>query len=413
MSMTENRPQVIVLGSGFAAFSFLKKIDIRRYDVTVVSPRNYFLFTPLLPSTTVGTIEFRSIIEPVRTARERIQYFQASCKSINTEHNKVECERALDGKSFRLEYDYLVIAVGAISNTFGIPGVKEHTHFLRELSEARAIRQGIIDCFERAGAPGLPDEERQRLLHFVVVGGGPTGVEFAAELHDFVTEDLRKWFPSLMEDVRITLIEAASGILTTFDKKLSEYAIKIFQRQRIEVRTQAMVKEVRETEMLLSDGSSIPFGFAVWSTGNGPVPFVQALPFEKDRRSRLVTDEYLRVIGTEDIYALGDCATIKDHDLPATAQVAQQMGKYLAESFNRKAREKAVRPFSFRNMGMLAYIGSRRALADLPNIKGRGVSTWLFWRSAYLTKLVSFKNKILVVFDWVKTSIFGRDISRF
>jgi len=151
----------------------------------------------------------------------------------------------------------------------------------------------------------------------------------------------------------------------------------------------------------------------VWSTGNGPTSFVQSLPFEKERRSRLVTDEYLRLTGTENIYSLGDCATIRERDLPATAQVAQQMGKYLAESFNRNARGEVVRPFSFRNMGMLAYIGSRRALADLPNIKGRGISTWLFWRSAYLTKLVSFKNKILVVFDWVKTSIFGRDISRF
>lgn len=411
--MAEKRPHVIVLGSGFGAFSFLKKIDTERYDVTVVSPRNYFLFTPLLPSTTVGTIEFRSIIEPVRTAREQVQYFQASCQSIDAGHNAVECERALDGKSFRLEYDYLVIAVGAISNTFGIPGVKEHTHFLRELSEARTIRQGIIDCFERAGAPGLPDDERRRLLHFVVVGGGPTGVEFAAELHDFVTEDLRKWFPRLMEDVRITLVEAAPGILTTFDKKLSEYALRIFQRQRIEVRTQAMVREVRAAELVLSDGSSIPFGFAVWSTGNGPTPFVQGLPFEKDRRSRLVTDEYLHVMGTDNIYALGDCATIRDRELPATAQVAQQMGRYLSETLNRKAKGKPVGPFSFHNMGMLAYIGSRRALADLPNIKGRGFSTWLFWRSAYLTKLVSFKNKILVVFDWVKTSIFGRDISRF
>ncbi len=226
MNYVKDRPKLIILGTGFAALSLIKKVDTDFYELIIISPRNYFLFTPLLPSTTVGTIEFRSIIEPIRTAKEHIQYYQATCMWIDPEQNVISCEGGIDNKSFELKYDFLVVAVGTISNTFGISGVFEYTHFLRELSEARAIRQGIIDCFERASTPALADEERQRLLHFVAVGGGPTGVEVAAELHDFLTEDLRKWYPVLTNEVHITLVEAANAILNTFDKKLSRYAMK-------------------------------------------------------------------------------------------------------------------------------------------------------------------------------------------
>jgi NADH:ubiquinone reductase (non-electrogenic) len=281
------------------------------------------------------------------------------------------------------------------------------------LSEARQIRQGIIDCFELAITPGLSAADRERLLHFVVVGGGPTGVEFAAELHDFLTEDLRKWYPNLIDDVQITLVEAGKGLLSTFHERLGDYAAKTFQRARIEVLTNSPVREVREREIVLQDETHIPFGLAVWSTGNGPTTLVSSSGFERNKRQRILVDDHLHVLGQTNIFALGDCAASGLQELPATAQVAQQMGKYLAKAFNDRARGKPARPFVFKNMGMLAYIGSRKALADLPNLQGSGFGTWLFWRSAYLTKLVSTKNKCLVIFDWFKTMIFGRDISRF
>lgn len=411
--MSTQKPRVVILGSGFAAFSLLKDIDVDAYEVLVVSPRNHFLFTPLLPSTTVGTIEFRSIIEPVRTAREKIQYYQATCTGVDTERHIIACENALDGNQFQLWYDILVVAVGAASNTFGVPGVREHALFLKELSDARLIRQRIIENFERASTPNISHEERKRLLHFVVVGGGPTGVEFAAELYDFVDEDVRKWFPNVVGDVQITLLEALNELLSTFDAVLREYTKKLFQRQRIEVRTNAVVKRVEESEVILEGGSSVLYGLLVWSTGIGPRPLVQSLSVPKTKNERILVDEFLRVRGFPNIYALGDCATWEHINLPATSQVAQQEGRYLARMLNRLARGKSETPFRYRHFGMLAYVGSNRALADLAAVKGRGFSTWLFWRSTYLTKLVGWKNKILVVFDWLKTFVFGRDISRF
>jgi len=381
--------------------------------VTVVSPRNHFLFTPLLPSTTVGTIEFRSIIEPIRTAKKGIQFFQGLCTNIKFQERIIECEYVLDKTQFTLPYDILVVAVGSTNNTYGIPGVVEHALFLKELADARAIRQKIIECFERASIPGLPEEKRKRLLHFLVVGGGPTGVEFAAEMHDFLVEDLHKTFPQLIEHVRIIILEAAEHILNTFDAVLSAYTIKHFERQKIEVRTKSGVVKVDGERVLLQDGSAIPYGLLIWSTGVGPTPLIQSLAVPKDTHARILVDHYLRVQGFSNLYALGDCATFTDKMLPATAQVAQQEGRYVACALNRLAKGKGVKPFQYKDWGMLAYIGSHRALADLAAVKGRGFTTWLFWRSAYLTRLVSLKNKILVVFDWMKTLIFGRDISRF
>ncbi len=411
--MKSLKQKLIILGSGFASFSSLKTINTNLFDVIVVSPRNHFIFTPLLPSTTVGTIEFRSIIEPIRSAKDNITYYHAYCILVNTNNNSIQCKNALDGNEFSLSFDKLIIGVGAISNTFGISGVEQYGLFLKELTDARAIRQRIIENLERASTPNLQFEERKRLLHFVVVGGGPTGVEFAAELHDFLTEDLIHSYPNILSDVDITLFEAGNALLSTFDAALSEYTIKIFQRQKISVRLQSQVAKVEEKEIILTDGSHVPYGMMVWSTGNTQTQLVKSLPFEKDRESRLITDEFFHVKGFTDIYSLGDCATIEGKVLPATSQVAQQEGQYLAKSLNAMAKEKLVKPFIYHHRGMLAYIGSNRALADLPQVKGRGFSTWIFWRSAYLTKLVSWKNKILVVFDWIKTFIFGRDSSRF
>lgn len=412
-SNPSGKPKLIVLGTGFAGFSLLKGIDKREYEVTVISPRNHFLFTPLLTSTTVGTIEFRSIIEPVRTIHEHIHYHQAFCTKIDPERRTIECKNALDGETFQLVFDSLVITVGAETATYGIPGVWEHALFLRDLSDARAIRQRINENFERAETPGISEESRRRLLHFVVVGGGPTGVEFAAELHDFFEKDLRKWFPQLVDKVSITLLEATPQLLSKFDATLREYALKVFQRQRIDVRLSTTVARVDQASVELGDGSTLLCGLVVWTAGVAPSEFIRSLPFEKTERHRIVVDNHLRVKGWTNIYAAGDCATLEAIDLPMTSQVAQQEGKYLARLLNNSTRGKQYKPFHYRHFGMLAYIGSNRALADLPTIKGKGFSTWLFWRSTYLTKLVSWKNKILVVFDWWKTLIFGRDISLF
>jgi len=404
--------RLVVLGTGFAAFNLVKHLR-HDHDIAVISPRNHFLFTPLLPSTTVGTLEFRSIIEPIRVARNDVTFYHASATSVDVRQRVVHCDGQDNGPPFTAPFDILVIAVGSVSNTFGIPGVAEHALFLKELNDARRIRQRIVTNFEKANLPGTSDGERQRLLQFVICGGGPTGVEFAAELHDFLKEDLARSYPRLVAEANIIVVEAGKEILNTFDKKLRDYASAAFRRSGITVLTESPVIRVDDRSVRLEDGSELPHGLLVWSTGIGPTPFVQRLDLPKDRKSRILIDSYFHVKGEESIYALGDCSVLESEELPATAQVAQQQGKYLADALTRRTSGRRVTQFRYRNLGMLAYVGGNKALADLKNFKGRGWSTWLFWRSAYLTRIVSVKNKVLVLFDWIKTLVFGRDISQF
>lgn len=241
-----------------------------------------------------------------------------------------------------LPYDYLIIGVGAMSATFGIKGVEKYGCFLKEVWDAQKIRTKLMDCIETAAFPNQTPEEIDRLLHMVVVGGGPTGIEYAAELHDFLVDDLTAWYPELAGKVKITLVEALPNVLPAFSKQLIDYTESTFKEQNITIHTKTMVKEVREKEIEVKrpDGSidAIPYGLLVWATGNTARPLIrdlmQKFPKTQQVRRGLAVDDWLRLDGSEDIYALGDATATR---YAPTAQVAAQQGKYLARLFKQLA----------------------------------------------------------------------------
>lgn len=522
------KKRVLVLGTGWGGIGFLKDLDISSYDVQVVSPRNYFAFTPLLPSVTCGTVEARSIVEPVRNLVRKkngeVKFWEAECLKVDAVNKKVKCRSSVNenlpgNNYFDLEYDYLVVAVGAQVNTFNTPGVAENCYFLKEVEDAQRIRRAVIDCFEKAVLPELTEEERKTSLHFVIVGGGPTGVEFAAELHDFIHEDLVNIYSSVKDLVTISLIQSGDHILNTYDERISSFAEQKFQRDGIEVLTGHRVLSVSDRMIDVKAKStgtniSIPHGMVVWSTGVGTRPIVKDFMEQigQGKRKVLATDEWLRVKGCDDVYGLGDCITVdqkkivedisaifkaadidnsgtltieefkdvieditirypqvelylqnehlsnitdllKDADgnereevdiegfklalshvdkqmksLPATAQVAAQQGAYLAKCFN--TREKCqvepegprkfrsggrheFRPFTYRHLGQFAPLGGEQAAAELPgDWVSVGHSTQWLWYSIYASKQVSWRTRYLVVGDWTRRFIFGRDSSR-
>ncbi|KAJ6379183.1 hypothetical protein OIU76_015905 [Salix suchowensis] len=522
------KKRVVVLGTGWAGTSFLKDLDVSSYDVQLVSPRNYFAFTPLLPSVTCGTVEARSISEPVRNIIKKrngeIQFYEAECVKIDAANNKVFCKthfenNMIGSEDFSLEYDYLVVALGAQVNTFNTPGVMENCHFLKELEDAQKLRRSVIDCFEKASIPGLTEEERRTNLHFVVVGGGPTGVEFAAELHDFIREDLVNIYPMVKDLVKITLIQSGDHILNMFDERISTFAEQKFQRDCIDVQTGCRVVCVSDKEITMKvkskgEVTSIPHGLVVWSTGISTRPVVKDFMEQIGQANRrvLATNEWLRVKGCENVYALGDCATIdqrkimddiasifkaadKDNSgtltvqefqdvvddilvrypqleiylknkhlrdvkdllkdpegkdikevdiegfklalsqvdsqaksLPATAQVAAQQGAYLSRCFNRREHCKdnpegpqrfvgggrhSFAPFRYKHLGQFAPLGGEQAAAELPgDWVSIGRSTQWLWYSVYASKQVSWRTRVLLVSDWTRRFIFGRDSSR-
>lgn len=245
----EKKKRLVVLGSGWGALSVLNHLTPGQFDVTVVSPRNYFLFTPLLPSVTVGTVESRSIVEPLRKLiwkRHKaapVTFLEAECVGIDHARKHIQCEdrSAIVGEvsKWDVPYDMLVIAVGAMSNTFGTPGVEKYCHFLKEIPDAQAIRNDIIDLVETASIPGQSQAEQERLLHFVVVGGGPTGVEFAAEVQDFLREDVSRIYPGIHDKVKVSLVQSRDHILNTYDQTISEYTEKEFSSDKINLITNA------------------------------------------------------------------------------------------------------------------------------------------------------------------------------
>jgi len=406
------KKRVVVLGSGFAGYTAAKKLDKKLFEVSVVSPRNYFLFTPLLTSTCVGTIEFRSIIEPVRSIRNLKNFYLARCKGIDFEKQVVKAITVKDSNPVEIPYDHLIIAVGARNNTFGIPGVAENSYPIREVSDASGVRNHLVELLETASNPEINPNEISKLLKIIVVGGGPTGVEYAAELYDFVVKDLKRWFPKVADELRISIIETRSQILGTFHKKLGEFTTKKLIRRGIEIESGVAVKKLEPNKAHLSDGREIDFGLAIWSAGNTQGEFIKSLELKKDDVGRLLTTSYMSLHDHRNVYALGDCANPDNVRLPATAQVAEQQGRHVAKLLKRESSGKKVGPFKFFNMGSLAYIGGGEALADLPVATWSGFSTYLFWRSVYFTKVVSLRNRVLVAIDWMKAFIFGRDISK-
>ncbi|KAF2028847.1 FAD/NAD(P)-binding domain-containing protein [Setomelanomma holmii] len=459
-----SKKTLVVLGTGWGAVSLLKKLDTENYNVIVVSPRNYFLFTPLLPSCTVGTIEHRSIMEPIRNflrhKKAAVKYYEAEATKIDYAKRVVYIndDSEIKGESSQTEVPFDMLVVG-------IPGVRENGLFLKEVGDAQRIRARIMDCCETATFKDQSDEEKKRLLHMVVVGGGPTGVEFAGELQDFFHSDLKKWLPEIKDNFKVTLVEALPNVLPMFSKQLIDYTEKTFKEETITIRTKTMVKNVTdkyiEAESNGPDGKKvlekIPYGLLVWATGNALRPLVKDLinqiPAQKDSRRGLAVNEYLVVKGTENVWAVGDCAVA---NYAPTAQVAAQEGAFLARMFNNMAktqeidaelaelsiaqekapgkeardkifseikelqkrlrRVKQIGPFEYSHQGSLAYIGSEKAVADISwfsgNIASGGTVTYIFWRSAYLSMCFSTRNRVLVIMDWVKAKVFGRDVSR-
>ncbi|XP_039020120.1 internal alternative NAD(P)H-ubiquinone oxidoreductase A1, mitochondrial-like [Hibiscus syriacus] len=437
------KPRVVVLGTGWAACRFLKGLDTRIYDVVCISPRNHMVFTPLLASTCVGTLEFRSVSEPVSRIQSALAtspnsyFYLASCISLDTTNHEVYCEAMSNGGlpqepyQFKVAYDKLVIAAGAEPLTFGIKGVKENAYFLREVNHAQEIRKKLLLNLMHSENPGLPEEEKKRLLHFVIIGGGPTGVEFSGELSDFIGRDVHERYSHVKDYIKVTLIEA-NEILSSFDVRLRQYATNHLKKSGVHL-MRGVVKEVHPKKIILSDGTDVPYGLLVWSTGVGPSEFIKALNLPKSPGGRIGVDQWLRVPSVEDVFALGDCAGFLEQTgkpvLPALAQVAERQGKYLVDVFNRIGNQDGGRafsaedmslvdPFVYKHLGSMASVGRYKALVDLRQSKdAQGISlagfvSWFVWRSAYLTRVICWRNRFYVAVNWATTLVFGRDDSR-
>jgi NADH dehydrogenase FAD-containing subunit len=477
-----------------------RRLDARKYCAIVVSPRTYFVFTPLLNDTATGTLEFRNTLEPVRNKKFKGEYLQGWADDVSFARKTVTVEpsvldpdvgHALTGErhgnrtlasstgaqkvpTFEISYDKLVICVGCYSQTFGTKGVRENALFLKDIGDARKIRRRVLEIFDLAILPTTTEKVKKNLLHFAVVGGGPTGMEFAANLSDLIRQDLSKLYPSLMEYVQISLYDVAPKVLPMFDAALADYAVRTYKREGIKIKTSHHVEELRKgfpndaetaqnQDKQLKGGcytlrtreeGDVGIGMCVWSTGLMMNPFIQKalnsvhiypsasarvikgesqdaekskwIIHRNPKPGAMIVDDHLRVTLKDgekeaimtDVFALGDNATLASGPLPATAQTANQQAHWLAKRLNKGDIEKET--FGFKNLGMMTYLGGSKAMLQggSKDRKGKshGLKGWLaylLWRGAYATMTLSWRNRMLVPTQWMVVKIFGRDVSRF
>ncbi|CAE8689825.1 unnamed protein product [Polarella glacialis] len=356
-----SKPKVVVIGSGWGASTFMTSLseeEAQMYDITLVSLRNHFLYTPLLPSACMGTVEYRSISTDIRRLiAGKGQFLEARADTIDTKNKIVRCSRAgnahnklgssnrfpegeVEGKiKFDVEYDILVYAVGAQTNDFGCPGVQEHAYFFKEVSDAMRTRTRITDAFEIAALPCTTPEQRDALLSFVIVGGGPTGVEVAADLADFVQGDAADLYPELVPYVNIRLVNVGNYLLATYNRDISEASLKVFEKKGVQVLNGYRVIEITEDRVKLkcaADGEleEYPYGCVVWAAGikeNALTSRLKESLVDKNtgvsslnvsslqaKDNGIITDEWLQVRGSSgSIFAVGDAATVRnDRTLP-------------------------------------------------------------------------------------------------
>lgn len=397
------RPHVVVVGAGFGGLSAVKALKNADVDITLVDRRNHHLFIPLLYQVATAQLTPEHIAQPIR----RILKHQKNVKVLLEDASGIDIEnQTLQFSSGRSQkYDYLVIAVGSKDSYFGNDQWASRAWGLKTLEHAERIRQRILVNFEKAERETDP-RRRKRMLTYVLVGGGPTGVEMAgsiAELANFtVSQEFHNFDP---RETRIVLLEGMDRIFPMFDEKLAKAATEDLKSLGVEVRTGAMVTAVDDDGVVIGGEERIEADTIIWAAGVQAASLTPALAevAELDRAKRVPVTPELTVPGHPEIFVIGDAALIKGPEgkpLPAVAPVAIQSGEHVAKSIQHAVRGEAYKRFRYTDKGSMATIGRNRAIADIRGMKFTGFIAWWLWAVVHILQLISFRNRLFVFFQW-------------
>jgi NADH:ubiquinone reductase (H+-translocating) len=397
--------RVIIVGGGFAGVTLAEHLNrtvARDVEVVVISSENHMVFTPMLAEVASRSLSGLDVVIPGRQIAPRATWLTATVTSVDLKKNEVEYTRP-DGRTATLSYAHLVLACGSDVNLDVIPGMGAYAYTLRTVADGMTLGNEVITRFEQAVAE--PDDaERERLLTFVVVGGGFTGVEAAGHLFDLM-RNIMPFYPQLSRTrPRMVLLQRGARIVPEFQHdSLSEFSLRKLRQNGLDVRLNTDVKEVTARYVSLATGERIDTGLTVCAVGTASVALIKkiGLPLE---RSRLKTDSDMRVTGSANVWAFGDCAAVPNawnaQLSPPTAQFALRQAKQLAANLVRVQRGQATRPFHFRPQGLLATIGHHNGVAEIYGLKFSGLVAWFLWRSVYLMKIPTLRRKLNVAVDW-------------
>ena len=420
-TIVERTADVLVLGGGFAGVRCAQRLERllpKDRKITLVASENYFVFQPLLPEVVGASLAPSHVISPLRHLLRRTHVVRGDIGRIELAAAGTAMAGSAtvtaDGidEAVRFTAQYIVLALGSIVDVSRIPGMAEHALMMKNVADALLLRHTILTRLERAMLE--PDAaDRAALLTFVVVGGGFSGVETAAEINDLVRGAVR-FFPALAkEPMRVVCVHARDRILPELDAKLGVHALKVLQRRGIEFRLETKTKAASPQGVYLGNGELIPARTIVCTVGNAPHPLLKDLA-TADATGRLPTDATLRLHGRERVWAIGDCAANPDGHggmSPPTAQFAGRQGDVAAINVAAAMRGKPLQPFKHKSQGQLATLGHMKAVAAIGPFQITGVLAWWLWRTIYLAKLPRFERKLRVVIDWTLNLFFPRDLN--
>jgi NADH dehydrogenase len=394
------RPHVIVIGAGFGGLAVARALSRAPVRVTIVDRHNYHAFLPLLYQVATAGLEPQDIAFPVRGILRRFPNAVYRMGEIVRADLSAHALETATGERF--VYDILVVAAGSRTETFGIPGVERSAYFLHTVDEARAFRNHVLRVLERADWTREP-QERQRLLTFVVVGGGPTGVEIAGALGEFRRHVIPRDYPGIdPADVNVVLVEAGKALLGGMPEGLRVRALELVQALGVEVRIGTAVQRLHPDRVELGDGTRISTGTVLWAAGVRGATLGErlGLPTEPDGRVRV--GPTLQVDDHPKVYVIGDLACVEDGaSLPQIAPVAIQQGQLAARNIQRVLAGRPLETFRYRSQGQLATIGRRRAVAHVYGTEFSGFVAWVVWLTVHLIKLMGFRNRLVVFVNWV------------
>lgn len=414
--------RLVILGGGFAGLDVARSISRSRaareyWDTVLVDKENFFQFNPLLPAVATGAVETRHIVYPLREmARHRhVRFYKNKAIRVDLERREVLLHNDL-----RLPWDTLVIAAGSVPNHYGIPGAAEHTRPFKTLVDATTLRARVVELFEMAEQAATL-AQRRRLLSFLIVGGGVTGVEVAAELFEMARDTLLPRYPSLDRSMlTLTVLEGADRLVPAARPAHAAYVRGFLERRGVRVRLGARVARVEPRRVQLEGGEVLEAFTVVWTAGVRPPDFVAALPFGTAKDGRVLVDEHLRARRADgtpepDVYVAGDCAASPRGDgrfQPALSQTAIAMGVHAGRHLVARAEGRSVAPFRFRDAGYIISLGKHSSVLELFGVPLSGRLAWLLWAGAYLVKMVGIRKQIEVGIDHLTHFFFTHDTSQ-
>ncbi|MBP7766740.1 MAG: NAD(P)/FAD-dependent oxidoreductase [Deltaproteobacteria bacterium] len=411
METNSKKPRIVVIGAGFGGLWAARMLADRAVDVVVIDRNNYHTFLALLYQVAAAELNAEDIAYPVRSVfwnKANIRFELAHARRVDPERRRVETDRG------SIDYDYLILATGSVTSTFGVAGVEKQAYFLKTLEEAVALKNHIICCFE-AAAGEADEEKRKALLTFVIVGGGATGVEYSGALTELVHGPLAKDYPGIdFSEVRIILLEAAPHLVASMPADIRAYTTTKLKSMGVDVRLSTAVAEVLQDKVIIdsrregarpfsaTSGETLSTHTVVWTAGvrGEELPGLSGIPVGRD--GRVPVEPTLQVVNRPDVYVIGDLAAIREDArvLPMVAQVAIQSGVKAARNILRQIAGRSPEPFSYADRGSMIAIGRKAAGVAIGRRTFKGFFAWILWLVIHLANLIGFRNRVMVLTNW-------------